>query len=272
MAEEKKPLGFLVRLSALREEANGLDWKDDGYVENTYKPSQSYGFVSETKLKRNMAPLLCRHAIEMGIDYSDLKAETPLEKKPSHYSVRIALTFYDIYDTGKCMCYHAYGEGADVLDKAINIAQTDALKQVFFNEFLVTDRSSEPEREEKPERPLTVAQRAEIVSKMEDKVVVASISKAETAPAPETAPASETAPAAPAAPAPAPKVIGAVTPGVISPLQHKAMDKTLDNLRKLVEEGTRQKVDLDQAQAEYDDAIGKNSASQAFAFLTKWRL
>lgn len=256
MAEEKKPQGFLVRLSALREEANGLDWKDDGYVENTYKPSQSYGFVSETKLKRNMAPLLCRHAIEMGIDYSDLKAETPLEKKPSHYSVRIALTFYDIYDTGKCMCYHAYGEGADVLDKAVNIAQTDALKQVFFNEFLVTDRSSEPEREEKPERPLTVAQRAEIVSKMKDKVVV-SAPKAETAPA---------------VPAPAPKVIGAVTPGVISPLQHKAMDKTLDNLRKLVEEGTRQKVDLDQAQAEYDDAVGKNSACQAFAFLSKWRL
>lgn len=262
MAEEKKPQGFLVRLSALREEANGLDWKDDGYVENTYKPSQSYGFVSETKLKRNMAPLLCRHAIEMGIDYSDLKAETPLEKKPSHYSVRIALTFYDIYDTGKCMCYHAYGEGADVLDKAVNIAQTDALKQVFFNEFLVTDRSSEPEREEKPERPLTVAQRAEIASKMKDKVVV-SAPKAETAPAPETAPA---------VPAPAPKIIRAVTPGVISPLQHKAMDKTLDNLRKLVEEGTRQKVDLDQAQAEYDDAVGKNSASQAFAFLSKWRL
>ena len=131
--------GFFEKLAKFRGLLNKMDWSPDGV--NTH---QNYRFLSESKMKGQIGPALVDAGLEWRATYSDVKMLDAVGSMRTH--VLLTLTV-ELFDDTCSATYVAYGTAADSGDKAMSKAQTNALKNVIANNWLVSAFDSETEGE-----------------------------------------------------------------------------------------------------------------------------
>lgn len=136
MTENEGAISFYSKMNRAREELLTLDWKDDKFL--SLGGRSGYNYLSIDKIKRNVAPVLQRNGIELGIDYENLNMVGDPKDAMQHWTVRLEASLIDI-DTGYERRYSAFGESSDHGDKGVNKAQTAAMKQFLSNVFLLID-------------------------------------------------------------------------------------------------------------------------------------
>ncbi|MBQ7621618.1 MAG: hypothetical protein IJV02_04315, partial [Candidatus Methanomethylophilaceae archaeon] len=127
--------GLYSKISNLRADAMLCDWKGDKMIS---VGGNSYMYVSSPKMRRNFAPLLNKHGLEMKLRYHDLQQLPALQKKDFHWCIALDVTLVDC-DSGESETYTVFGESSDNTDKGIAMAQTIALRQWVLQEFIITD-------------------------------------------------------------------------------------------------------------------------------------
>lgn len=217
-------------MNNFRKDVIALDWKDDGRV--TFGGNKGYGYLSADKVKKQFAPLLAKHKLELIPEYSDLQCLSPRDSAISHFTVLFKCTLIDI-ETGDSVTGCAYGEGVDSGDKAIAKAQTAAFKAWAISSYSLAD-GIDPEGGV-VEQGFTIQSNTEkeaVKSRVLD-AAIAPPAPVVSAPAPAEKPktpvkAKETKVAAtttPAVPAPAP---AAAPPSLVPVPLAKAMQHILD--------------------------------------------
>lgn len=131
--------GFFEKLAKFRGLLNKMDWSPDGV--NTH---QNYRFLSESKMKGQIGPALVESGLEWRATYSDVKMLDAVGSMRTHIMLTLTVELFD--DTGSAT-YVAYGTAADSGDKAMSKAQTNALKNVIANNWLVSSFDAETEGE-----------------------------------------------------------------------------------------------------------------------------
>lgn len=131
--------GFFEKLAMFRASLNKMDWSPDGV--NTH---QNYRFLSESKMKGQIGPALTEAGLEWRATYSDVKMLDPVGSMRTHIMLTLTVELFD--ETGSAT-YTAYGTAADSGDKAMSKAQTNALKNVIANNWLVSSFDAETESE-----------------------------------------------------------------------------------------------------------------------------
>ena len=130
---------FFDKLAKFRALLNAMDWSPDGI--NTH---QNYRFLSESKMKGQIGPALVEAGLEWRATYSDVKMLDAVGSMRTHILLTLTVELFD--DTGS-ETYVAYGTAADSGDKAMSKAQTNALKNVIANNWLVSSFDAETEGE-----------------------------------------------------------------------------------------------------------------------------
>lgn len=130
---------FYKKLSNFRKILNEQDWSMDGYNEK-----QGYPFLSHQKMKSNVSKALVASGLEWNLCYSEYSKEPEIGMMKQHYIVKATASLYSTTDTER-MTMTAFGEGADSGDKAMSKAQTNALKSIISNNFLVAEIDAEGE-------------------------------------------------------------------------------------------------------------------------------
>ena len=130
---------FFDKLAKFRALLNAMDWSPDGI--NTH---QDYRFLSESKMKGQIGPALVEAGLEWRATYSDVKMLDAVGSMRTHILLTLTVELFD--DTGS-ETYVAYGTAADSGDKAMSKAQTNALKNVIANNWLVSSFDAETEGE-----------------------------------------------------------------------------------------------------------------------------
>ena len=130
---------FFDKLAKFRALLNAMDWSPDGI--NTH---QGYKFLSESKMKGQIGPALVEAGLEWRATYSDVKMLDAVGSMRTHILLTLTVELFD--DTGS-ETYVAYGTAADSGDKAMSKAQTNALKNVIANNWLVSSFDAETEGE-----------------------------------------------------------------------------------------------------------------------------
>ena len=130
---------FFDKLAKFRALLNAMDWSPDGI--NTH---QGYKFLSESKMKGQIGPALVEAGLEWRATYSDVKMLDAVGSMRTH--ILLTLTV-ELFDESGSETYVAYGTAADSGDKAMSKAQTNALKNVIANNWLVSSFDAETEGE-----------------------------------------------------------------------------------------------------------------------------
>ena len=130
---------FFDKLAKFRALLNAMDWSPDGI--NTH---QNYRFLSASKMKGQIGPALVEAGLEWRATYSDVKMLDAVGSMRTHILLTLTVELFD--DTGS-ETYVAYGTAADSGDKAMSKAQTNALKNVIANNWLVSSFDAETEGE-----------------------------------------------------------------------------------------------------------------------------
>lgn len=130
---------FFDKLAKFRALLNAMDWSPDGI--NTH---QGYKFLSESKMKGQIGPALVEAGLEWRATYSDVKMLDAVGGMRTHILLTLTVELFD--ETGS-ETYVAYGTAADSGDKAMSKAQTNALKNVIANNWLVSSFDAETEGE-----------------------------------------------------------------------------------------------------------------------------
>ena len=130
---------FFDKLAKFRALLNAMDWSPDGI--NTH---QNYRFLSESKMKGQIGPALVEAGLEWRATYSDVKMLDAVGSMRTHILLTLTVELFD--DTGS-ETYVAYGTAADSGDKAMSKAQTNALKNIIANNWLVSSFDAETEGE-----------------------------------------------------------------------------------------------------------------------------
>ena len=130
---------FFDKLAKFRALLNAMDWSPDGI--NTH---QNYRFLSESKMKGQIGPALVEAGLEWRATYSDVKMLDAVGSMRTHILLTLTVELFD--GTGS-ETYVAYGTAADSGDKAMSKAQTNALKNVIANNWLVSSFDAETEGE-----------------------------------------------------------------------------------------------------------------------------
>jgi hypothetical protein len=131
---------FFEKLAKFRDLLNGMDWSPDGV--NTH---QGYKFLSESKMKGQIGPALVEAGLEWRATYSDVKILDPVGSMRTHIMLTLTVDIFD--GSGQTSTYVAYGTAADSGDKAMSKAQTNALKNLIANNWLVSSFDAETEGE-----------------------------------------------------------------------------------------------------------------------------
>lgn len=131
MAETKVP--FQERIEGLRDTLNQMDWSPDG--ENV---KQGYRFLSHEKIKGNVSKALVANHVGFSISFCDLAQREAIGNMSQHNTVTAHVTLYDIYDPSIKMETTVYGSAADSGDKSISKAQTNAFKNYWANQFMLS--------------------------------------------------------------------------------------------------------------------------------------
>ena len=253
---ETKNNEFGKKLRDLRKVISEQDWTDDGRFVVPSNPSKNYTYVTADKAKKNLNAAMMETGLEIIVRYSDLQFHPGIGSMTQHVTVICHMTVYDpdTPDTG--IVFEAFGEAADSGDKAVNKAQTDGIKQIIFNVWLVAD-NSDPDRNisdiEAPavgrQIPPTPEQKAEAFQQL----------KAKATPAPTPVQLQTTAPVA------IPKADGEQGP---TPIQLKAMERIVSALTEDKENGTLTGGEYDAIMSE-KDAI--KTSKDAAEFIIKHR-
>lgn len=129
------------KLLELRRILRSQDWSDDGTFFIPSRPNGGYTYVSAEKAKRQFNEALEQAGANIQVVFSDLQKFDSIGNMSQHWVVKCTMK---VFADGEFLEFVAYGEAGDSGDKGVNKAQTDAIKQIIFNEFLVAD-SSDPE-------------------------------------------------------------------------------------------------------------------------------
>lgn len=133
MSEERS---LYRKISDFRRALRARDWTPDKFL--TLKDNKGFPYVSAEKVKINVNAVLPDSELELVLTYSELEMRPAIGSMSQHWTVRCDATFVDI-DTYETVTYTAYGEAGDSGDKGVGKCQTHAVKQIFFQEFLVAD-------------------------------------------------------------------------------------------------------------------------------------
>ncbi len=185
---------FSQRYSEFRKEVANMDWTADGVNTN-----QGWTFLSESKIKGQLSPALAKYGIGWAVSYSDLKVMEPVGAMKQHYIVTVHVKITDLLGTtDTSLDFEAFGEGADSGDKGISKAQTNALKNVIANNFLLSSYTVEAESSlesatsAKAEKTPLPSRRDKETAKEVLQAISEPIPTATPAPAPTPAPATPT--------------------------------------------------------------------------------
>lgn len=122
------------KMNGFRSDAIQLDWSDDKMMTG----KMAYKYLSTDKIKKQLAPLIVKHRLELELEFEDLQFVTPVNPLEKQCIITLRSTFIDI-DTGERSSCKVYGEGGDFLDKAVSKAQTFALKEWLSSYLLLVD-------------------------------------------------------------------------------------------------------------------------------------
>ena len=191
MTKEEMELAkqFYTKVSELRAEVLTKDWADDKRLQ--IGGYGGYGYLSNDKIVKQIAPLYPKHGLEIEKRFFDLQERKACGSLEQHWTCQVEVTLVDI-QTG----YHgtpsvAYGEAADVGDKGINKCQTCADKNWHIKFFNLADgidadaetvesvnarkfMKTEAEKEELQSKAIEAAKASE-QKKAEPKFVVAKV-------------------------------------------------------------------------------------------------
>ena len=229
MNEERKAL--LKKMNAFRKDLLECDWTPDKKFMINNVPK--YPYVSVEKVKANFAPLIAKHGLEVKLEFSDLQGRAAIGLMSQHWTVKCRMTMIDI-DTGESESFEAYGEAGDAGDKAIGKAQTHALKQIIFQNYMVADNSDPDDvclDNIVPVRAKSIPSSGETEATLE-RVIQSGIKPDVPVPKPSQP-----------APAPSPKMdVPAPSHDPVvsfppSPMQNKALNKIVSDLDRRVESG-----------------------------------
>lgn len=184
---------FFDKLAKFRALLNAMDWSPDGI--NTH---QNYRFLSESKMKGQIGPALVEAGLEWRATYSDVKMLDAVGSMRTHILLTLTVELFD--ETGS-ETYVAYGTAADSGDKAMSKAQTNALKNVIANNWLVSsfDAETEGELESKSSSKTFIPQerseeiKAQLAKKQAERKAQIEAKLDAAVPAPAPAPAEMTA-------------------------------------------------------------------------------
>lgn len=132
----EEAISFYTKMNKVRADLLTLDWKDDKFL--SLGGRSGYNYLSIDKIKRNLAPVLQAHGIDLGIEYCDLTQLGDANAATQHWIVTLKASLIDI-STGFERVYTAFGESSDHGDKGVNKAQTAAMKQFLSNTFMLID-------------------------------------------------------------------------------------------------------------------------------------
>ena len=235
---------FFSKLAKFRELLNNMDWSPDGV--NTH---QNYRFLSESKMKGQIGPALSKAGLEWKATYSDVKMLDPVGSMRTHILLTMTVELFD--DSGQSATYTAYGTAADSGDKAMSKAQTNALKNLIANNWLVSSYDSESEAEiESRGKTFVTPERAE-----EMKVQLARKQAERKAEIEAKLDA--------VAPKPEPMI-----PAGVTTVQRTAMDKLFNRLKTMDPTDLEPFGGLVQIENEYHNA---KTSQQAAEFINKYR-
>ena len=253
---ETKNNEFGKKLRELRKVISEQDWTDDGRFIVPSNPSKNYTYVTADKAKKNLNAAMMATGLEIIVRYSDLQFHPGIGSMTQHVTVFCHMTVYDPDSPDTGVVYEAFGEAADSGDKAVNKAQTDGIKQIIFNVWLVAD-NSDPDRNisdiEAPavgrQIPPTPEQKAEAFQQL----------KAKATPAPAPTQLQTTAPVA------IPKTDGEQGP---TPIQLKAIERIISALTEDKENGTVTGGEFDTIMSEKDKVKTSKDAAE---FIIRYR-
>ena len=137
MTEVSTTKTFATRLKDFRRDVAQCDWSDDKIL--TMAGSKGYPYLSTDKAKRNLAPLLVKHGLELTMDFSDMQILPAVGNMTQHFVVRLCATVYDPDNPDHCITSTVYGEAGDSGDKGMIKAQTAAVKQWIVQNYLIAD-------------------------------------------------------------------------------------------------------------------------------------
>jgi len=245
--------GFSERFSEFRKDVAGMDWSADGINTN-----QGWSFLSESKIKGQLAPALAKYGIGWEVSYSDLKVMEPVGSMKQHYIVTVHVKLSDLLGTSTAsMTFEAYGEGADSGDKGISKAQTNALKNVIANNFLLSSYTVEAESALES----STSVKAEKMSfptkkeKEEAKELLQQISEPIPTPAPTPTPSTEAKP---------------VGKG-LNQIQLNAMDKIIASVRVTDPILLEPYGGIDEIEMAYREAITQADSKKAAEFIKAYK-
>ena len=291
-------MSFEDKLLSLRADLMKQDWEDDGVFSIPSRPSGGYTYLTASKVKRQFNPCLVRAGLNMRIIFSELTKHEPIGNMSQHWTVKCTMTLFDRLGGGlgealggvRSVSYEAYGEAGDSGDKGINKAQTDAIKQIIFNQFLIADNSDPDENSADMEIPPVgrripnKAEQEAVKTKMADKAVQVPPKDEE----PQKAPKKPLKKDSPKVPEDQPKVVEekAEVPEVeatqvpaeekaedpseppMNRLQKAAIDKIVNEARMQAEDGMMTEGEFDALELE---AQKVKTSRQASDFIVKHR-
>lgn len=235
---------FFKKLAVFRDTLNHMDWSPDGI--NSH---QNYRFLSESKMKGQIAPALTKAGLEWRTTYSDVKFLDSIGAMRTH--IMLTLTV-DIFDESETMQYVAYGAAADSGDKAMSKAQTNALKNVIANNWLVSAYDAETEGEIETKTSTRTFVSAERAEEMKAELARKSAERKEREQAMR-----EQMPAEP------------MMPAGVTKIQHTAMDKIMMRLKTLDSVDLEPYGGIVAIENEYRDA---QTSQKAAEFIGKYRV
>ncbi len=240
----------------LRRILRSMDWKDDGVFRIPSRPDGGYTYLTAEKTKKQFNEALEKAGLNMAIEYSELTKHEPIGNMSQHWTVKCTMT---IYGDAECIHYTAYGEAGDSGDKGVNKAQTDAIKQIVFNEFLVADCSDPDANTSDIEVP--AVGRSIPKSPVQKQAVKEKLAESQVKPAkPVEEQTTLTPPQSKDDPIPT---------NPANAIQLRAMDNILDKARKEVADGTM--VDSEVVAMEVEAEKAKSDSKLASQFIIRHR-
>ena len=132
MTEKKS---FETKFASFRKAIGSMDWSPDGM-----NAKQNYSYLSNQKMKGNVSKALVDNGLGWDVRFTDLQILPGVgEKMGQHFILRAEARIFDCDDLMSFVTWEAYGEGADMGDKAISKAQTNAFKNLIANNLLVSE-------------------------------------------------------------------------------------------------------------------------------------
>ena len=236
---------FFDKLAKFRALLNAMDWSPDGI--NTHP---GYKFLSESKMKGQIGPALVEAGLEWRATYSDVKMLDAVGSMRTH--ILLTLTV-ELFDESGSETYVAYGTAADSGDKAMSKAQTNALKNVIANNWLVSSFDAETEGELESKSSSKT-----FVSSERSEEIKAQLAKKQAERKAQIEAKLDAA--TPSTPAPAPAEMTAV--------QHTAVDKLFNRLKTLDSTDIEQYGGMVAIENEYH---ATKTSKQAAEYINKYR-